>query len=209
MPWNRGLAHPDRPFRPSCHGEDIIEMTASSDQPRQPSQINRRLLLGLGRRLVIFVLCLFLSAGTWAWSRGLLFLVVIVVSLIVGISYLRRVNPDAIVARIKHRKATKSRDRIVLAILRPTVLAILIVAALDDGRNHWSHEPRWGCVLGYALVIAGVLGLIWAQSVSKFFEPTVRIQTDRGHKVIDTGPYALVRHPGYVAASLLNFDVSD
>jgi protein-S-isoprenylcysteine O-methyltransferase Ste14 len=39
--------------------------------------------------------------------------------------------------------------------------------------------------------------------VNRHFEPTVRIQTDRGHTVIDTGPYALVRHPGYVAASLL------
>ncbi len=45
--------------------------------------------------------------------------------------------------------------------------------------------------------------MTWAESVSKFFEPTVRIQTDRGHTVIDTGPYALVRHPGYVAACLL------
>jgi protein-S-isoprenylcysteine O-methyltransferase Ste14 len=36
--------------------------------------------------------------------------------------------------------------------------------------------------------------------VNKFFEPTVRIQTERGHKVIDAGPYAIVRHPGYVSA---------
>ena len=58
-------------------------------------------------------------------------------------------------------------------------------------------------MLGYTLLIAGIVGLIWAQSVSKFFEPTVRIQTDRGHTVIDAGPYALVRHPGYVAACVL------
>jgi protein-S-isoprenylcysteine O-methyltransferase Ste14 len=37
--------------------------------------------------------------------------------------------------------------------------------------------------------------------VNKFFEPTVRIQTDRGHRVIDTGPYAIVRHPGYAFGS--------
>ena len=54
-------------------------------------------------------------------------------------------------------------------------------------------------MLGYALLITGLAGLTWAESVNKFFEPTVRIQTDRGHKVIDTGPYAIVRHPGYVA----------
>jgi protein-S-isoprenylcysteine O-methyltransferase Ste14 len=178
-------------------------MATDSDQPRQPEPIDRRrLFLSVGGTLLFFVLCLLLPAGTWMWTRGWLFFVVIVVSLIVGILYLRRVNPDAIVARIKHRKATKRWDRVVLAILRPTVLAILIVAALDDGRYHWSHMPWWGCVLGYALVIAGIVGLIWAQSVSKFFEPTVRIQTERGHTVIDTGPYALVRHPGYISACL-------
>ena len=61
----------------------------------------------------------------------------------------------------------------------------------------------WVCVLGYVLLVAGLAGMTWAESVSKFFEPTVRIQTDRGHRVIDTGPYAIVRHPGYVAACVL------
>jgi protein-S-isoprenylcysteine O-methyltransferase Ste14 len=77
---------------------------------------------------------------------------------------------------------------------------IPILAGLDDGRFHWFPVPWWGCALGYALFIAGMAGLTWAESVNKFFEPTVRIQTDRGHKVIDTGPYAIVRHPGYVSA---------
>ncbi len=49
-----------------------------------------------------------------------------------------------------------------------------------------------------------MVGLIRAVSVNKFFEPLVRIQTDRGHKVIDTGPYAMIRHPGY-ALSFLAF----
>ena len=85
----------------------------------------------------------------------------------------------------------------------PTMLAIPIVAALDDGRYHWLPVPWWGCVLGYALLITGMVGLTWAESVNKFFEPTVRIQTDRGHRVIDSGPYAIVRHPGYVSGFLV------
>ncbi len=180
-------------------------MATDGGQGRQPRQINRRrLLLGLGRRLLIFFLCLFVPAGTVLWTRGWLFLLVIVVSFVVGTSYLRRVNPEAIAARIKRRRATKRWDRIVLLIFRPTFLAILIVAALDDGRYHWSHVPWWGWGLGYTLLIFSIVGLIWAQSVNKFFEPSVRIQTDRGHRVIDTGPYAIVRHPGYVAANFLN-----
>ena len=53
------------------------------------------------------------------------------------------------------------------------------------------------------MLLAGIGITAWAQAVNKFFEPGVRIQTDRGQRVIDSGPYAVVRHPGYVAACLL------
>jgi protein-S-isoprenylcysteine O-methyltransferase Ste14 len=59
--------------------------------------------------------------------------------------------------------------------------------------------PWWAVAVGYALLAAGVIFMTWAQAVNKFFEPTVRIQTDRGQTVIDTGPYAVVRHPGYAS----------
>ena len=65
------------------------------------------------------------------------------------------------------------------------------------GDIHWSHVPWWGCLLGYALLHHRDRGPDLGKAVNKFFEPLVRIQTDRGHKVIDTGPYAIVRHPGY------------
>ena len=51
--------------------------------------------------------------------------------------------------------------------------------------------------MGYALMLVGMAGLTWALAVNKFFEPSVRIQIDRGHRVVETGPYAIVRHPGY------------
>jgi protein-S-isoprenylcysteine O-methyltransferase Ste14 len=57
--------------------------------------------------------------------------------------------------------------------------------------------------VSYALIVAGFVGVTWATAVNKFFEPSVRIQTDRGHKVIDTGPYAIIRHPGYAFGFLL------
>ena len=107
-------------------------------------------------------------------------------------------NPEIFAARINRHEGTKPWDRILMTMFLLTEMAIPIVAALDDGRFHWLPVPWWVCVLGYALLIAGMVGFEWAESVNKFFEPTVRIQTDRGHKVIDTGPYAIVRHPGYV-----------
>jgi protein-S-isoprenylcysteine O-methyltransferase Ste14 len=51
-------------------------------------------------------------------------------------------------------------------------------------------------------MLVGIAGLTWAMSVNKFFEPSVRIKTDRGHRVIDTGPYAIIWHPGYALGFL-------
>jgi protein-S-isoprenylcysteine O-methyltransferase Ste14 len=61
----------------------------------------------------------------------------------------------------------------------------------------------WVVGLGYFLLTTGVAITAWAQAVNRFFEPSVRIQTEHGHRVVDTGPYAIIRHPGYAAACLL------
>jgi protein-S-isoprenylcysteine O-methyltransferase Ste14 len=184
-------------------------MTTSSDQLRQPEAIDRRrLVLSLWLTLLIFLLCLFVPAGTLAWFRGWLFFFVMVGTMIPVFLYLRRVNPDVITARINRHKGTKRWDLILMGIFYPSLIAVLILAALDDGRFHWFHVPWWVCGIGYVLLIAGIAGLTWAESVNKFFERTVRIQTDRGHKVIDTGPYAIVRHPGYVSGCLFVIGMS-
>jgi protein-S-isoprenylcysteine O-methyltransferase Ste14 len=180
-------------------------MAAECDQPRQPEPIDRhRLIISIISSLLIAVLCLFLPAETWLWFRGWLLLVVLVGASVVITVYLRRVNPDVIAGRVNRSKGTKRWDLILGAFWLPTMLAIPILAALDDGRFHWFPVPWWVCLLGYTFLIAGLAGMTWAQSVNKFFEASVRIQIDRGHKVIDTGPYAIVRHPGYALGYLLS-----
>ena len=178
-------------------------MATISDHQRQPEPIDRRrLFLNIGGSLLFFVLGLFLPAGTWTWLRGWLFLVVLVVASVVVTLYLRRVNPDVIAARINRHEAPRRWDLLLGLMMLAAIVGVPIVAALDDGRYHWSHLPWWGWVLGYILLITGMVGLTWAQAVNKFFEPFVRIQTDRGHHVIDTGPYAIIRHPGYAFSFL-------
>ncbi len=180
-------------------------MATTSDQPRQSEPIDRRrLIISTTASLLILVLCLFLPAGTWAWFRGWLFLAVAVLASVVSTLSMRRVNPDVIAGRVNRHERPRRWD-LLLGLLGflPAMLAIPIMAALDDGRYHWSHLPWWGCLAGYALMITGFVGVTWATSVNKFFEPSVRIQTDRGHRVIDTGPYAIIRHPGYAFGFLL------
>jgi protein-S-isoprenylcysteine O-methyltransferase Ste14 len=148
-------------------------------------------------------LLLFLPAGTLDWPLAWLFLLVFLAALILAALILWRVNPAIFQARSRIQPGTKRWDRILLAILLPTMLTILPVAALDDGRFHWLPVPWWAVGAGYVLLLAGIGITAWAQAVNRFFEPGVRIQTERGHHVIDTGPYAVVRHPGYVAAGLI------
>ncbi len=171
------------------------------NQSREPID-RRRLIASTILILLIFPMCLFVPAGTLSWFRGWLFLVVIVGAMILVTIYLRRVNPDVIAGRVNRHVGTKAWDRALVAAFIPILISIIPLAALDDGRFHWFPVPWWICVLGYTLLITGLVGLTWAESVNKFFEPTVRIQADRGHRVIDTGPYAIVRHPGYVSAFL-------
>jgi protein-S-isoprenylcysteine O-methyltransferase Ste14 len=114
-----------------------------------------------------------------------------------GAWYIWRLNPELYAARINPHRGTKAWDKILIGFVIPAMLAIFFVAALDDGRFHWYPVPWWACLLGYALLLMGLAIVTWAETVNKFFEPTVRIQSERGHRVIDTGPYAIVRHPGY------------
>jgi protein-S-isoprenylcysteine O-methyltransferase Ste14 len=178
-------------------------MGAEVERSTEPID-RRRLIVSTTSSLVIFLLCLFLPAWTWAWLRGWLFLLVVTAASVPGTWYLRRVNPDVIAGRVNRHEGWRPWDALLgLFGFLPTMLAIPIVAALDDGRYQWSRLPWWGCLLGYALMMTGFVGEAWATSVNKFFEPSVRIQTDRGHRVIDAGPYGIIRHPGYAFGFLL------
>lgn len=172
--------------------------------PREPPPISwRKGAASIIGYLALVGLLLFLPAGTLDWPRAWLFLLVYLTASIVAALVLWRVNPAIYRARSRIQPGTKRWDRRLLAMLFPAFLAIFPVAALDDGRFHWLPLPSWAVGAGYILLLAGIGGFSWAQAVNRFFEPGVRIQTERGHHVVDSGPYAIVRHPGYVAAFLM------
>jgi protein-S-isoprenylcysteine O-methyltransferase Ste14 len=91
-----------------------------------------------------------------------------------------------------------------LQLLNVILLLHWIIAGLDRGRLHWTDTvPVWLQALALATVAAGYALVLWAMLVNRFFSSVVRIQSDRGQHVIDRGPYALVRHPGYSAGILI------
>jgi len=111
---------------------------------------------------------------------------------------------DDDLAEERFRPPTAGADRVAVGLLRLSALAHIILGALDAGRWHL-NPPMPGVVRGVALTgMALGLGMFYrAMRENRFFSSVVRIQTDRGHRVIDSGPYGIVRHPGYAGLVLV------
>ena len=173
--------------------EDITENTQPGD-----NEFVRYVVLATAIFTVGLIGGLFAIAGRWNWLAGWSYLTVLYAGNIGSHVYLWRKNPDVLRWRTRYGKGTKSWDKVCLAAFGVAFLLTLAVAALDSGRYHWAPIPveLWG--LGAAVFVFGQGLITWSMRVNPFFEKTARIQTDRDHKVITSGPYRYVRHPGYV-----------
>lgn len=149
---------------------------------------------GLG----LFAALLFAPAGRLDWISGWLYLGLVTTNFAINYVYLQRNNPELIVHRMHIGKGTRSWDKVWLSLFTPVFLSIYAVAGLDAVRYGWSAMPEWLWLSGLVLFLPGAALFGWAMGVNPFFEKTVRIQRERGHHVIDSGPYRLVRHPGYL-----------
>ena len=117
---------------------------------------------------------------------------------------LYKYNPGLLIQRLKiRREGSKTWDEVLVRVSNLSALLLMpAVAGLDIGRFRWSSLGLSYAAVGLiSLVVASVL-TNWAMIENPYFEPTVRIQDDRGHQVVTTGPYAIIRHPGYLSGIL-------
>ena len=157
-------------------------------------------------KVVAMLVMVFACAGRVDYWQGWLFSAYMLV-LFGAIVFVFLTKPDfADLAneRLKPGPGTKWWDKIFWALYIPLVTANILIAPLDAGRFGWTGPLPWGVYVASWVVflVANALS-VWAMCTNKFFSSVVRIQTDRGHTVIQDGPYRFVRHPGYVAGILL------
>ena len=137
-------------------------------------------------------------SGRADWSRAWIYVGFTMGFMVVGGIVLARLSPDLLKERSRVQKGTKTWDKWLVpfvALVGP--LGTWCVAALDV-RAHWPPMvPIWWSVAAFAVCGMGLLFAFWAMLTNRFFSATVRIQEERGHVVIDGGPYRYVRHPGY------------
>jgi protein-S-isoprenylcysteine O-methyltransferase Ste14 len=149
--------------------------------------------------LLLLVIVLFWSAGRLDWWQAWAYFVLVTAFTATSYIALQRYAPGLLAERSKLQAGTKTWDKwLASTVAIGGSLALWITAGLDV-RFGWTGErPLWEAVAGLAGSAAGAGLVLRAMAENRFFASTVRIQTERGHKVIDSGPYSLVRHPGYV-----------
>jgi protein-S-isoprenylcysteine O-methyltransferase Ste14 len=156
----------------------------------------------LGKRIVRWALASFILGGVlmslagqwtspylWGFSAGF--------SAVFLYASLAVLDDD--LAQERFNPPSSGADAVALTFIRVFAVAAFLWAPLDSGRLHWTAEVP---SLIRALAIGGSLFGFWlvvhAMLANRFFSPVIRIQDERGHRVVDQGPYAVVRHPGYL-----------
>jgi len=147
---------------------------------------------------------LFLAAGSWRWAQAWAFLAIFALGSVAFSVWLLRRDPALLAARLGPlvQRGQPTWDRVFLLSFVGIWCGWLVIMALDAQRWRTSDVPPWLNVVGGALVIAGFLATVRVFRENSFAAPVVRVQAERGQRVIDTGPYAVVRHPMYAAAVL-------
>ncbi len=149
-----------------------------------------------------------LITWNWSWVEAWIYALIGVFGFVVSRILAAKRHPDLLVERAKFAQHddAKSWDKILVRLVVLGGAVMPLVAGLDM-REGWSDfQFTWGWKSGalFVMFLGYVIGT-WALMENRFFSGVVRIQTDRGHHLVDGGPYRWVRHPGYVGGLLAAF----
>jgi len=158
--------------------------------------------------LVVTAALFFGAAGTFDLWRGWLYyggtlayyLVAMVVLFVLFPGVIEVVNERGKLPR----KDVKRWDKVFGVLYLLLMLALPAVAGLDAGRLHWSEVPEALAWPGLTVTIAAYMFVHWAMVVNRHAEACVRIQDERHHEVVSSGPYRIVRHPFYISIIVVN-----
>ncbi|HEY1997786.1 isoprenylcysteine carboxylmethyltransferase family protein [Paraburkholderia sp.] len=164
----------------------------------------KRLIVQLTLWFVLMGVLLFGAAGTLGWAAGWWFLIVWAVPGVWLGFWLARYDPGLLTERLRPVMQPHQSlwDRVFIVYIGAVWVGWMILMPLDAERFHWSHVPAWLQSAGALAIILCTYLCFLVFRANSFAAAVVKIQTERGHKVIDTGPYAYVRHPMYGAALL-------
>ena len=162
-------------------------------------------------RLTLFAIALMWPAGTWSWWEAWVLVILWTLYGLVTTIYLLHHDPELLVERLKLvplQKEQKGWDKALMLLFFIAGIGLYLLPGFDVIRFEWSDPlPLWARVSAMLVHIPCFILLVWIMRENTYLSQVVKIDKDRGHKVISTGPYAYVRHPMYTVAIILLFAV--
>jgi protein-S-isoprenylcysteine O-methyltransferase Ste14 len=153
---------------------------------------------------VYFALILFLAAGTLAWPAAWIYLILLDFWVLLGIILLLKYNPGLLQERLNLSQSNqKTWDKVILVFFQLFLLVWTVLMPLDAVRFHWSRMPLALQVVGAVAMVVSCILISLVFRENSYLSGAVRIQEERGHTTISTGPYHYVRHPMYAGGLLL------
>ena len=160
-------------------------------------------------RTSFFAVALLWPAGTWQWWEAWIIIGLWTVFGVVLTHYLLRHDPALLAERMKFMPLDKDQkvwDKVLMLLFFIAAIGLYILPGFDVVRYGWS-EP-WSVWMKISAMLVHVpcfLFLGWVMRENTYLSQVVKIDKDRGHKVVTTEPYALVRHPMYTVVIILLF----
>lgn len=165
-------------------------------------------LIGALFQLLLFPVILFGLAGDLHWTEGWVFSIIFMAMCYGTLVYLYFHDPELLKERFgsPFQETQKRWDKLLLSWFFVEFLVWWAIMPLDARRFGWSPAfPFWAKAIGALLLIVAVYIVFEAMRENTFAAPVVKMQKERGQKVISTGLYGVVRHPMYAGAVLLFF----
>ena len=180
-------------------------MSSNTDVPEVAQTASLRQWISVVVVYLSIPLVLLVCGGDFGWWQAWGYFLLIIAAGPGGRIWAERRHPGLLAERQNMEKAqsAKAWDKILAPLMALSVSFPMVIVAGLDHRFGWSPVfPLWLIVLGFLLISLGYAFAAWALIENRFFSSVVRIQVDRGHVVCDSGPYRIVRHPGYAGNML-------
>lgn len=153
--------------------------------------------------VIIILVLLFVPAGTFYWIEAWILMIAYLIYVGMIMFWLKRNNPELLKERTLRKKEGKGWDKLILLIYTLPLFVMLIVCGFDAVRFKWTNVPLIIKIVGFIGYVPSAMIIFLTVKENAYLSKVVRIQKDRSHQVVKTGPYRYVRHPMYVGIILM------
>jgi protein-S-isoprenylcysteine O-methyltransferase Ste14 len=174
-------------------------MTTIDNMAVYRKNILAKVLIRFILAFVVIGLLIFVPAGTIEYFNGWLFIAGLLLLMTFALTFLFSRDPELLEKRMNLKEKEKEQKKYVKLSLLLFVIAYIIPGL--DYRFNWSEVPLWLVWVSFVFMIAGYAMFIVVMFQNRYASRVIEIQNEQ--RLIDTGLYSVVRHPMYLAATIL------